>query len=331
MGKFCLYADYCQDAPCIVIKMHKYSYLSDFLDDNKHKKNTQPYSVPLEIDCLVRQENSEHKFSINDERCINCMFCIMGCIGNRILISDSIHPQTFCYNIDSKEYANLKDRFTSVLLNGKFVSLPAVKFSHLKPKYKRFEDFTGVNETRNIAVWTANAMKYLSTSLEPRISLEVGVQIEQRDRGGRLDVTMLNLKDGYLFVAETKVSFDKMMSEGRYESQMLAYETELKAVDEYQYNRAKFLVIGGRESDLLLNNQEYSTSGPRGALFYEVLRKHRLFFFSANALLALALKKMFVSIEKYSLESIFDKITNGKYVGMLSCGFIRTDGSIENY
>ena len=331
MGKFCLFADYCQDAPCIVIKMHKYSYLKDFLEDNRHKKNVQPHSVPLEIDCVVRQENSEHKFSIIDERCINCLFCIMGCTGNRVLISKEIHPSQFCYDIDSSELQNLRDNFISKLMTGSFISLPPVKLSQLRPKYKRFEDFTGVNETKNIAVWTANAMKYLSTSLEPRIALEVGVQIEQRDRGGRLDVTLLNLKDKYLFVAETKVSFDKMMQEGRYESQMLAYETELQAVDSYNYKRAKFLVIGGKESDLLHKSQKLATCGARGELFYEVLRKHSLFFFSANALLAMALKKLFVSIEKYSLESIYPQITSGEYVGMLSSGLVRKDGSIEAY
>lgn len=331
MGKFCRYADHCQDAPCIIMKMHKYSYLKDFLEDNRHKKNVQSHSVPLEIDCVARQDDSCHKFSVRDEKCISCMFCVMGCPGNLVKIGQSLRPEEFCYEVDSAEKEHLKQRFEEKLLSGEFINLPPVKFGHLRERYKRFEDFNGVNETKNIAVWTANAMKFLSTSADPRIALEVGVQIEQRDRGGRLDVTMLNLDDRYLFVAETKVSFDKMMQEGRYESQMLAYETELRAVDDYGYNRAKFLVIGGKESDLLHRSQPYSTSGVRGDLFYEVLRAHSLFFFSANALLAMALKKLFVSAEKYSLESLADRMTSGDYVGMLSCGLVRADGSIEAY
>lgn len=331
MGKFCLYADHCQDAPCIVIKMHKYSYLKDFLEDTRHKKNIESRSVPLRIECLVRQENSEHKFRIFDERCINCMFCIMGCTGNRILMSSKIHPMEFCYDLDSAELMALRETFIEKLMNGEFINLLPVKLGQLNPKYRRFEDFTEVDETKNIAVWTANAMRYLSTSLEPRLALEVGVQISKRDRGGRLDVSLLNLKDHFLFVAETKVSFEKMMQEGRYESQLLGYETELRAVDYYNYQRAKFLVVGGRESDLLHPSQQYSTSGPRGELFYGVLKKHNFFFFSANALLALGLKKLFISIDKYSLETIFPQITSGEYVGMLSCGFILRDGSIEPY
>lgn len=331
MGKFCLFADHCQDAPCIVLKMHKYSYLTDFLEDNRHKKAIEPHSVPLIIECLVRQENAEQKFRILDERCINCMFCIMGCTGNRILISSKIHPKEFCYDIDSSELEELRETFIANLLNGEFINLPPVKLGQLKPRYKRFDDFTSVDETKNIAVWTANAMRYLSKSLEPRIALEVGVQIAKRDRGGRLDVSLLNLIDRYLFIAETKVSFDKMMQEGRYESQLLGYETELQAVDKYHYKRAKFLVVGGKESDLLHPKQKFSTSGPRGDLFYSVLNNHKFFFFSANALLALALKKLFVSIERYSLETIYPYITSGEYVGILSSGFVRRDGTIEPY
>jgi len=311
--------------------MYKYSYLKDFLDGSGHKQNAQSHSVPMEIECVVRNDSSEHKFSILDERCINCMFCIMGCPGNRVLVNDKIHATEFCHDINSAELNDLQEKFINTMMTGEFINLPPVKISSIRPKYKNFEDFTGVNETRNIAVWTANALRYLSTSLEPRISLEVGIHIEKRDRGGRLDVTMLNLKDRYLFVAETKVSFEKMMQEGRYESQMLAYESELQTLDEYDYKRAKFLVIGGCESDLLHSRQERSTSGTRGDLFYEVLKKHHLFFFSANALLALALKKLFVSIEKYSIESIYERMTNGDYVGLLSCGFIKPDGSIEPY
>ena len=331
MGKFCLYADYCQDAPCIVMKLHKYSYLKDFLEDNRHKKSIEPHSVPLIIECLVRQEDSEHSFSVTDERCINCMFCIMGCTGHRILITNKVHPTEFCHDVNPIEFRGLKETFINSLLNGKFVDLPPVKIGQLKPKYKRFEDFTGIDERKNIAVWTANAMRYLSTSLEPRVALEVGVQIAKRDRGGRLDVSLLNLKDRFLFVAETKVSFDKMIQEGRYESQLLGYETELEAVDNYGYKRAKFLVIGGKESDLLHPDQEYSTSGPRGRLFYQVLNKHKFFFFSANALLALSLKKMFVSIEKYSLENLYEFMTNGEYIGLLSCGLVRNDGTIKPF
>ena len=323
MGKFCLYADTSKDAPCIVIPMYKYSYLENFMDDEKHSKGVQRHSVPIKISCLKGQKNGAARFVVKDEICVNCLFCVFGCVGNKILISKKYHPLEFCYDISQEELESLTVE-ASKLFKGEFIRLPKVPLSQLSIKYKSFEDFTSVKETENIAVWTANAMKFLSSSMEPRVALEVGLQIMQRDRGGRLDVTLLNVRDKFLFVAETKVDFAHMMGEGRYESQMVAYETELSQVPD-NVKRAKFLVIGGKESDLLPPNITGSTAGPKGKLFYEVLREHRLFFFSANALLALGLMKLFVSIKTYSLENLYKIIIDKNYVGLLSSGVITKD------
>lgn len=326
MGKFCLYADNLTDAPCAYIQMYKYSYLENFIRDEKHSKGKQNHSVPLLISCLKKGEDAKRKFSVKDEFCINCMFCIFGCVGNRILLSSRFHPQTFCYDISKEELAEL-EKSSSRLFKGTFINLPKVATSKLYVKYKSFESFTSVDETKNIAVWTANAMKYLSASLEPRLSLEVGLRIYQRDRGGRLDVSLLNTRDKYLFVAETKVDFNHMMAEARYESQMIAYETELEQVDN-SIKRAKFLVIGGRECDLLPSTMQGSTSGPRANLFYRVLNQQNLFFFSANALLALGLQKLYISINNYSLEALYPIINSKKFVGLLSAGVVTTEKEI---
>lgn len=323
MGKFCLYADHQLDAPCAYLQMYKYSYLANFIEDEKHSKGKSSHSVPLLVSCLKKGEDNVSKFSVKDECCINCMFCVFGCVGNRILLSNRFHPKKFCYDITDEELAELENNALK-LFKGTFIQLPKVPISQLSVRYKSFESFTSVDETKNIAVWTANAMKFLSISLEPRLSLEVGLRIYQRDRGGRLDVSLLNTRDKYLFVAETKVDFNHMMAEGRYESQMVAYETELEQVDD-SIKRAKFLVIGGRECDLLPSSVPGSTSGPRADLFYKVLRNHKLFFFSANALLALGLQKLYVSIRDYSLESLYSIINNNKYVGLLSSGVVTAD------
>ena len=320
MKKFCLYADSHSEVPCVYLFMYKYSYLSDLISNERHEIGEVPYSVPLRIKCLKRSENSSSKFSIKDECCINCMFCVFGCIGNRILLSNSYHPQKFCYDLSETEFSMLEERASS-LFKGEFIKLPKVPISQFTVKYKSFEEFTSTDETRNIAVWTANAMKFLSSSLEPRISLEVGLQIRQRNRGGRLDVCLLNLKDKFLFVAETKVDFDHMIKEGRYEAQMIAYETELGQIPK-ELKRAKFLVIGGDESDLLPCN-----INPHAKLFYDVLRKHKLFFVSANALLALGLYKLYVS-NNYTLESLFHIMTNEQYLGLLSAGVVTRDEKI---
>lgn len=326
MGKFCLYADYQLDAPCAYLQMYKYSYLANFIEDEKHSKGKSSHSIPLLVSCLKKGEDSVSRFSVKDECCINCMFCVFGCVGNRILLSNRFHPKKFCYDITADELSEL-EQTASKLFKGTFIQLPKVPISQLSVKYKSFESFTAVDETKNIAVWTANAMKFLSLSLEPRLSLEVGLRIYQRDRGGRLDVTLLNTRDKFLFVAETKVDFNHMMAEGRYESQMIAYETELEQVNNI-IKRAKFLVIGGRECDLLPSTIQGSTSGPRADLFYRVLRKQKLFFFSANALLALGLQKLYISINDYSLESLFPIINSDKFVGLLSSGVVTAGGEI---
>ncbi len=326
MGKFCLYADNRLDAPCAFLQMYKYSYLTHFIDDERHSKGKSSHSVPLLVSCLKNGEDTVSRFTVKDECCINCMFCVFGCVGNRILLTNRFHPKKFCYDITTEELSEL-EKTAQKLFKGTFIQLPKVPISQLSVKYKSFESFTAVDETKNIAVWTANVMKFLSTSLEPRLSLEVGLRIYQRDRGGRLDVSLLNTRDKFLFVAETKVDFNHMMAEGRYESQMIAYETELEQVDN-GIKRAKFLVIGGRECDLLPSSVRGATSGPRADLFYSVLRKQNLFFFSANALLALGLQKLYISINKYSLESLYPIINHKNFVGLLSSGVVSTDGRI---
>lgn len=326
MGKFCLYADSQFDVPCAYLQMYKYSYLANFLEDEKHCKGKSSHSVPLLVSCLKKGEDTISRFSVKDECCINCMFCVFGCVGNRILLSNKFHPQKFCYDITTEELSELELK-ASKLFKGAFIQLPKVPISQLSVKYKSFEAFTAVDETKNIAVWTANAMKFLSMSMEPRLSLEVGLRIYQRNRGGRLDVSLLNTRDKYLFVAETKVDFNHMMAEGRYESQMIAYETELEQVKD-NIKRAKFLVIGGRECDLLPSSIKGSTSGPRADLFYHVLRKNDLFFFSANALLALGLQKLYISINDYSLETLYPIINSNKYLGLLSSGVVTVEGEI---
>lgn len=323
MGKFCLYADFPSEAPCIIIPMYKYSYLESFMSDVKHTKGVQRHSVPVKISCLKGQQNTRGRFAVKDELCVNCLFCVFGCIGNKILISKKYHPLEFCYDITQEELEELSFE-VSKLFKGEFIRLPKVPLSQINVKYKSFEDFTSIKETENIAVWTANAMKFLSSSMEPRVALEVGLQIKQRDRGGRLDVTLLNIKDNYLFVAETKVDFTHMMAEGRYESQMVAYETELSQVSQ-NVKRAKFLVVGGKESDLLPTNLAGSTAGPKGKLFYNVLREHNLFFISANALLALGLMKLYVSIKSYTLEHLYKIMVDNRYAGILSSGVITKD------
>ena len=326
MKKFCLYSDTCLCAPCFSIQMHKYSYLPQFLADEKQSERLTPYSVPMKIECV--KPKSVNGFDVQETKCINCMFCAFGCTGNRIRINKSIHPEEFCYDITREELQILQNEFLQKLFKGSFIQLPKVPLSQLKVKYKSFEKFTAVDETKNIAVWAANAMKFLSASLEPRVALEVGVDIEDRDRNGRLDISLFNTRDHYLFVAETKVTFEAMMADKRFEAQLIGYESEMQKNRTADLKMCKFLVIGGGESDLLPPQNSKCTSGVRGMEFYDIIKAQKFFFISANALLALGLMKMFVSQETFCLENLYNIISSGKYLGLLSCGVIDCNGNI---
>jgi len=329
MGKFCLYADSCQEAPCITIKTYKYSYLQAFLNDER--KQEKEYSIPVKIECL--KVGDKKKPSVFEHSCINCMFCIFGCLGNKIIFTKNLHPKEFCVDLSAKQRNELHDNFITKLFKGNFISLPSVPFSEFKAKYTSFEEFTAIDEIENIAVWGVNAMKYLSRSLEPRISLEVGLKIQERDRGGRLDISLLNVPEKYLFLVETKANFEKMMAENRYTSQLLAYESEIEKICPTDFNKCKFLMIGGNESDLLPPNHKdrSSNEGREANKFYDSLREHHFFFVSANAMLALGLMKLFVSCDKYNLENLFPIITNNEYIGLLSSGVINVKGEIMSF
>lgn len=259
------------------------------------------------------------------------MFCAFGCIGNKVLINSTYHPTELCADITRAQIEQLRGTILPKLFMGKFINIPKVPLSHIKVKYDSFESFTGTHETENIAVWGANAMKYLSESLEPRVALEVGLIIKERDRGGRLDISLYNTSKQYLFVAETKISFKKMMSESRYETQMQGYETELKKECSTTIKRAKFLLIGDNESDLLPPGNQYCTGGNLSKGFYDVCKKNHFFFISANAMLALGIMKMFVSSDFYTLENLYPIMTNTKYIGLLSSGVVFADGTIHPF
>jgi ferredoxin len=318
----CLYKYETLLPPCIVLRVKKYSYLKDFLEDNE--KKTNDLSVALKIDCI--EFKGDH-IDIKNENCINCMYCVFGCPGNNIEIKSDYSLRAMCSNFGIEYDDKLNSNVLDKLFNGEFIKLPVIRLNQFKVKYKSFDDFTSKDETTNISVWGANILKFLSTNINPRLGLEIGMKIKTRDRGGRLDICLLN--DNTLFVAEAKVSFDKMMTENRYISQMVAYEEEiLSSIENINLKHYKFLLIGGDETDLLPITHADCTSkvGYRAETFYNSLVDNKLLFFSANALLVLSLLKLFYG-DKYSIENIFSKNINENIVGVLSSGFVVKNGN----
>jgi NAD-dependent dihydropyrimidine dehydrogenase PreA subunit len=312
--------------PCIVVRTFQWAYLKDFLLDNRKKNTVTDLVVSHNIDCIEFKQNY---ISIKNTNCISCMFCVFGCPSNYIEIQQNFELVAMCSNFKVDYKNKISDNQLDSYFKGKFLALPIVTFSHLKVKYKDFKSFTEVDETKNISVWGANTIKFLSKYDNNRIGLEIKMNIQNRDRGGRLDICLLS--ENYLIVAEAKISFKKMMQESRYLSQMLAYEEEITNTLEslnISTKYYKFLLIGGNETDLLPPSHPNCTSneGNQATLFYDNLKKHSLFFISANALLNLGILKLFKG-NNFAIENILDNISkNG--LGLLSAGFVNREEQI---
>ena len=313
--------------PCIVLNTKKYNYLDDLLKDQSGREEFK--MISFQIECI--EFNGSH-INIRSENCINCFYCVFGCPGNSIEVNDFYVFKAMCSDYDSNYENRISEKTIDKIFNGEFINLPSIKTTQIRAKYKSFEKFTSVDETKNISIWGANCLKFLSSSINPIVSLEVGMKIKTRNRGGRLDICLKN--DGYLFIAEAKVSFEKMMSENRYLSQMIAYEEEISSTLKRLNSKItvfKFLLIGGKESDLLPINHPECTSkvGNQSSLFYQNCINKNLFFISANALLSLGLKKLFKG-DHYNLESCCLDIFHEENIGLLSSGIVRKDGEIRS-
>ena len=96
----------------------------------------------------------------------------------------------------------------------------------------------------------------------------------------------------------------------------------------FKLNHYKFLLIGGKESDLLPQSNANCTAkvGNRSQKFYETLVQHNLFFISTNALLTLGLLKLFKG-DDYSIDRIFSKIFTNTSYGLISSGLIVKEGN----
>ena len=308
--------------PCVSFQTLKYSYLKDFLNDETSKSKDNIISHI--INCISVNDGIE----VKKTNCISCMYCLFTCPENRIKVKRNLSLIAKCSDFEIDEDRNVDITALSGFFSGELVELPKIRLPKQGVNYKTFEDFTSVDETKNISVWGAGVLRFLMQEIQPRVALEVGMQISNRDRGGRLDI--VTLSKNRLFVAEAKVSFKKMVDEGRYSAQLTAYEDELSSIvpstsPDISYN--KFLLIGGPESDLLPESHPECTSkvGHQANTFYNNLLKHELFFISANALLCLGLLKVFKGNE-YSLDFLAEKIFQKNAVGLLSNGLIVSDG-----
>ena len=194
-------------------------------------------------------------------------------------------------------------------------------------KYKSFEKYTGIQETANISVWGGNTARYLF-GINEKIGLEIPLTIEGRDRNGRLDICVL--AQDTLIVMEAKIGLKKLMAEGRYESQILAYNEELSGLElksKYKVSSIKLLLIGDDEKDLLPQDHELCSSkvGNLSQNFYQSILKHNIQFISARGLLSLAMAKF--ANQNHSADKIFlNAFKDPNTVGLLSNTLIKKRG-----
>lgn len=309
--------------PCVSFHHYKGGYLKDFLG-NKPKGKRESL-ICYKIKCL---EFVRDHIEIKKDNCIKCFFCLFGCPNNLIEIDKEFNLVAKCDEFKSQ------DPFILEKIEGYFKG-ELIEFKHLNHflpsnSYRSFREFTEADEVQNLSVWAMNTLKFLSVEENPRVGLEINMLIETRDRGGRLDLCMLS--EDNLFVGEAKVSFEKMMQENRYIPQIIAYGEEIARTLSDLNKRLSsfiFLLINGKESNLLPPSHPKCTSnvGNQAKIFYDNVIQYNLFFVSSYALWALALKKVFMDRDKYSIDAVFSKLISANSIGLLSSGVIRRENN----
>lgn len=305
--------------PCLIFTHKTYKNLSKFLDSNDAGKDKDEL-LSNEIDCISYSKKL-NTVSINQDQCITCGSCVFSCPGGLINFTDELKAYSSCSGYKGrsrKELINIQDNL---------INFSGNNLDSLNSRYKSFEKFTGVKETTNISVWSGNVAKYVFGN-QARIGLEIPLTIDGRDRNGRLDVCVLT-KDA-LIVMEAKIGLKKLMAEGRYEAQILAYEEELsglKLKENFAVESIKLLLVGDDEKDLLPQDHDLCTSkvGNLSGLFYKSILTHRIQFISARGLLAFAMSKL-ISPEKNVDRFFIDTFIDPNTVGVLSNTVIKRDG-----
>jgi len=305
--------------PCLLFTHKTYKNLSKFLNGNDAGKDKDEL-LSNEINCISYSKKF-NSISINQDQCITCGSCAFSCPGGLINFTDELKADSSC-----SEY---KERSKNELISiqNQLINFSGNNLDSLNSRFKSFEKYTGIKETTNISVWSGNVAKYIFGD-NARVGLEIPLTIGGRDRNGRLDVCVLS--SGALIVMEAKIGLKKLMAEGRYEAQILAYEEELsglKLKEDYSVDPIKLLLVGDDEKDMLPQDHDLCSSkvGNLSNLFYKSILTHRIQFISARGLLAFAMSKLISpkkKVDRIFIETFRDLNT----VGVLSNTVIKRDG-----
>jgi ferredoxin len=305
--------------PCLVFTHKIYKNLPIFLGDEAPTKSKDEL-LSNEINC-ISYDKALNAISINQDQCLSCGACAFSCPGGKINFVDGLKAVPSCSSFrghSKVELAEVKER----LINFNENSLDS-----FNTNYKSFEKYTGIKETTNISVWGGNAVRYLFGE-DAKIGLEIPLTIGGRDRNGRLDICVLSKNT--LIVIEAKIGLKKLIAEGRYEAQILAYDEELTGLnleEKYKFSSIKLLLIGDDETDLLPQDHEYCSSrvGNLSQIFYKSILKHGIQFISARGLLSLTMSK-FIDPNSSANQIFINAFKDSNTVGLLSNTLIKRRG-----
>lgn len=219
----------------------------------------------------------------------------------KILLSNINPMQFFRVDMNTSITNNALLDYSRRLFRGRKVEIPI--FNNSKTEFnifRRFEDFTAVNEVKNISLWSLSCLDFLSDKKSNRQGKELEIFQTGNPRDGRLDV--VSFDNGEILILEAKVSLPILLREGRYKIQIPLYLKEAnRIVNEHNKNKddrlkvSLFLIIGGEESDVYPPDSPDCTSGKVGdisQIFYDNIVENNIKFISANALWALSAKSM---------------------------------------
>ena len=305
--------------PCLVFSHKIYKNLPSFLSEVE-PANSKFELLTNEINCISFSK-SANKISVLKDQCISCGACAFSCPGGKINFMDGLTAVPSCSNFKGHATEDIK-KIHQLLIDFNQDSLSNANIS-----YKSFEKYTGIKETTNISVWAGNAARYLFGD-GAKVGLEIPLTIVGRDRNGRLDICILAKET--LIVMEAKIGLKKLLAEGRYEAQILAYDEELTALQlkkKHKLSSIKLLLIGDNETDLLPHNHELCTSkvGNLSQVFYKSILKHRIQFISARGLLSLAMSR-FTDPNSLASEIFINAFNDVNTVGLLSNTLIKRRG-----
>lgn len=306
--------------PCLVFTHKIYKNLPTFLGDENVMKSKDEL-LSNEINC-ISYDKALNAISINQDQCLSCGSCAFSCPGGKINFLDGVKAVPSCSSFSGHTEVELAE------IQSRLINFSEDSLYSFNENYKSFEKYTGIKETTNISVWGGNVARYLFGTNE-KVGLEIPLMLGGRDRNGRLDICVL-AKDT-LVVMEAKIGLKKLMAEGRYESQILAYDEEISGLElksRYKISSIKLLLVGDDEKDLLPQDHELCSSkvGNLSQLFYQSLLKHNIQFISARGLLSLAMSK-FIKPNNLAEEIFLSAFRDPNTIGILSNTLIKRRGN----